>query len=66
MADPQAEVSPPPEPQPAPVATEAVSFDPSQHTVVEVKAHLARHPEDRSRIMRAERRGKARKSILDY
>lgn len=69
----QVEDSPPPEPRPASgieelledVAARVVArFDPSQHTVPEVKAYIAAHPEERQRIIRAERRGKARRGIL--
>jgi hypothetical protein len=64
VADPQAEVSPPPEPQPAPVAETIERFDPSKHTIAEVKAYIEEHPEERQRIMRRERAGKARRGLL--
>jgi hypothetical protein len=73
VAAPQVEVSSPPEPRPASgieelledVAARVVArFDPKLHTVAEVKAYLAEHPEDRARVLRAERRGRARRGIL--
>ena len=42
-------------------------FDPSQHIVSDVWAYLdAATPEERTRVIEAERNGKARKSILNY
>lgn len=62
----QAEVTPPPVSQPAPVSDPApLLFDPSAHTVAEVRRYLAAHPNDRDRIHRLERRGKKRSSILN-
>jgi len=42
-------------------------YDPSYHTVVEVKAHLAQEhdPEEKERVLQAERDGRARKGILE-
>ncbi|GAA3223228.1 hypothetical protein [Actinocorallia longicatena] len=40
-------------------------YDPSQHTVAEVNEHLATlDPEERARVLAAERDGKARRGIL--
>lgn len=39
-------------------------FDPSEHSVAEVLAYLADHPEDRERVVEAEAQGKARKTII--
>jgi len=73
VAAPQAEVTPPPGPRPASgieelledvTAKVVVRFDPSKHTVAEVKAYLANNPSDRTRVIRAERRGKGRRGIL--
>jgi hypothetical protein len=73
VAAPQVEVSPPPDPRPASgieelledVTAQVVArFDPAKHTVAEVNAWIAEHPFDRQRVIRAERRGKARKGIL--
>lgn len=73
MAAPQAEVPTPPGPRPASGIEELIEdvtahvvarFDPAKHTVAEVNAYIAEHPSDRQRIIRAERRGKARKGIL--
>lgn len=63
-AAPQAEVSTPPEPRPATAVEPAERFDPKKHTVAEVKAYLAAHPEDKRRVMRAERAGKNRRTIV--
>lgn len=73
QAAPQADGSPPPEPRPASAVEDLLEdaaalvvarFDPKLHTVAEVKAYLEEHPEDRARVIRAERRGKARRGIL--
>lgn len=42
----------------------AVAFDPGQHTVKEVLAHLDEHPEDLGRVVGAETAGEARKGLL--
>jgi hypothetical protein len=40
-------------------------FDPSEHTVNEVKAYIREHPEDEDRVRQAERDGRARKGLLE-
>jgi hypothetical protein len=40
-------------------------FDPGEHTVVEVLAYLAEHPEERERVLQAEAEGRGRKGILE-
>lgn len=55
----------PEEPSPA-QAVHDDQYDPSYHTVVEVNAYLASaDPEERERVLEAERNGKARKGILE-
>lgn len=39
-------------------------FDPAEHTVDEVRDHLAAHPADRDRVRDAERQGKNRAGVL--
>jgi hypothetical protein len=46
-------------------AVHSEEYDPSYHTVVEVKAYLAEHPEERERILAMEEAGRARKGILE-
>jgi hypothetical protein len=41
-----------------------VLFDPGEHSVDEVRQHLADHPEDEGRVLRMERNDKARKSLV--
>lgn len=40
------------------------TFDPGDHTVAEVEAYLADHPEDSDRVIAAERAGRGRKGIV--
>jgi hypothetical protein len=50
-------------------ATEAapeVAYDPSAHTVDEVKAHVEAHPDELDAIYDAEQSGKARTTLLDW
>jgi hypothetical protein len=62
-----------PETTPEPEATEETpeeapeedQFDPGDHTVAEVQAYLAEHPEDRERVLQAEAAGRGRKGILE-
>lgn len=46
-------------------AVRDAEFDPSYHTVIEVNEYLASHPEDRDRVLEAERSGRERKGILE-
>jgi hypothetical protein len=41
-------------------------FDPGMHSVIEVKAYLREHPDEKDAVLERERAGDARKSILDY
>ena len=50
-----------PDPQAAPVG----EFDPSAHTVAEVQDYLAANPDDEKRVVKAERAGKNRATIVD-
>jgi hypothetical protein len=43
---------------------EPVVFDPSQHTVEQVQAFLAEHPEATEQVLAAERAGKNRSGLL--
>lgn len=40
-------------------------FNPADHTVDEVNAYLAEHPDDRRRVIASERRNKARSGVLN-
>lgn len=40
-------------------------FDPKDHTVDEVKEHLEKNPEDKDRVLKAEKAGKNRSSITE-
>lgn len=42
------------------------SYDPSAHTVDDVKVYVTDHPEERGAILAAEETGKARTSLLDW
>ena len=42
----------------------APSFDPGEHTVAEVAAHVDNHPDDLARVRAAEAAGQARKTLL--
>lgn len=41
------------------------TYDPTYHTVPEVNAYLAEHPEDRERILEVEEANRGRKGILE-
>lgn len=41
-------------------------FDPSEHTIDEVKAHVEADPGDREAVLRAERVGKNRVTLIDW
>lgn len=42
----------------------AASFDPGEHTVAEVQAYLADHPDEADAVLAAERAGKARVGLV--
>lgn len=42
------------------------TFDPSEHSVAEVKAYIEEHPEEAQAVLEAESDGKARKTLLEY
>jgi hypothetical protein len=44
--------------------TEDPPFDPTEHKVEEVQAHLAEHPEDAPRVVAAEKTGRRRSTIV--
>jgi len=46
------------------VAADAASFDPGEHTVAEVEAYAADHPDELDAIVAAERAGKNRTTLL--
>ena len=48
----------PPEP-------EGEAFDPGDHTVAEVHDYLSANPDDQKRVVKAEKAGKNRASIVD-
>ena len=50
-----------PDPQSEPAAG---TFDPGDHTVADVEAYLAEHPDERDAVLDAERAGKARVSLV--
>jgi hypothetical protein len=39
-------------------------FDPGAHTVADVEAYMAEHPDERDAVLDAERAGKARVSLV--
>lgn len=52
---------------PAEEAQKVEAFDPTEHNVEEVKAHLdGADEEERTRVLAAEQNGKARSSVLSY
>ncbi len=42
------------------------AFDPSAHTIDEVKAHLSENADQREAVLAAERGGKARTTLVDW
>jgi hypothetical protein len=65
----QAVVLPPPRKAnakpPASAAPSAPTFDPGEHTVDDVKAYAARHPDQLAAIVAAETAGKGRITLLE-
>jgi len=49
----------------APAPAEAASFDPAEHNVKDVLAHVEAHPEDLAAVLAAEQAGKQRTTLLD-
>lgn len=41
-----------------------VTFDPNDHTEAEIRTYLGEHPEERERVLAAERDGRSRKGVL--
>lgn len=46
-------------------STTATSYDPAEHNVAEVKEYIEKNPDERDAVIAAERRGKARSTLLD-
>jgi len=40
------------------------TFDPSTHTVADVEAYIAEHPDQEAAVLKAERKGKGRASLV--
>lgn len=53
---------PPVEASPPPALPQ---FDPAAHTVSQVLAYILQNPDDRKRVLAAERKGKNRKTIVN-
>jgi len=47
-----------------PPVRDADAFDPGEHTVADVEAYLAEHPDERDAVLAAERDGKNRVSLV--
>ena len=43
-----------------------VSYDPSEHTVEEVKSYVTDHPKERANVLAAEEDGKARVTLVEW
>lgn len=56
---------PAPEPEPTP-EPKASPFDPGEHTVAEVEEYVDAHPDERGRVLDAERAGKDRVTLVDW
>lgn len=68
MPTPAADLDVPALPEPDSDATpagEGTSYDPSEHTVNEVKEYLAEHPDEHDQVLAAEAAGRARKGLLE-
>ena len=50
--------------KPAPADELGEAFDPSAHTVDDVAAYVAEHPDEHQAVLAAERAGKARVTLL--
>lgn len=46
-------------------APAAAGFDPADHTVAEVEEHVAANPDQRAAVLKAERKGKNRTTLVD-
>ena len=49
---------------PTPQGSSVAGYDPGDHTVAEVLAYVADHPEERDQVRAAEAAGKARTTLL--
>ena len=49
---------------PAPKAEAREAFDPGDHTVAEVEAYLADHPDETAAVLKAEKAGKNRQTLV--
>lgn len=53
------------DPEPPAAKTSTGPFDPADHTVPDVEAYVAAHPDELDRIVAAELAGKNRSTLLD-
>jgi hypothetical protein len=51
-------------PTPQKAQAPAAQFDPGEHTVADVEAYLAKHPDQRDAVLAAEAAGKARATLV--
>jgi hypothetical protein len=52
------------EPAPEQKTQKSASFDPGEHTVADVEAYIAKHPDQRDAVLEAEKSGKARATLV--
>lgn len=52
--------------EPAEPTSEPESFDPSEHNIDDVQAHVADHPDELDAILAAERDGKNRSTLIEW
>jgi hypothetical protein len=50
--------------EPPPVRPPAARFDPGEHTVADVEAYIAKHPDQADAVLAAEKSGKARTTLV--
>lgn len=52
--------------RPEPKAEEPQAFDPSEHNIDDVKAHVGAHPDELDAVLAAERDGKDRSTLVEW
>ena len=50
---------------PAPQAKQGEAFDPGDHTVAEVEEYVAANPDQQAAVLKAEKAGKNRTTLVD-
>ena len=50
----------------APAGASTQAYDPGEQTVADVQAHVEQNPDQRAAVLKAERKGKNRSTLVDW